>query len=264
MIMDSKSCAASQVAPGVRPHRDLPEFYPDRANHTAYVSRLFDHTARYYDRISAALSFGTCRPYRRMALRRAGLAPGMRMLDVATGTGLAAQAALDLGIAPSNLVGIDPSRGMLVENQKRRAIPLVQGCGESLPFPDASFDFICMGYALRHVEDLGVLFREFNRVLKPGGRVLILEITRPESRLVLALARFYLGRLLPTLTRWVTGDAEAGRLIQFYWATIAECVPPATIVAVLSASGLTNVERRRTGSLLSDYLGIKPAVEAGA
>lgn len=264
MIVESKSHVVSPVATEVRPHRDLPEFYVDREKRTAFVSSLFDNTARYYDRISAALSFGTCRSYRRMALRRAGLKPGMKMLDVATGTGLVAQAALDLGITPSNLIGLDPSRGMLLENQKLRKVSLIQGCGESLPFPDASFDFICMGYALRHVEDLSVLFREFNRVLKPGGRVLILEITKPESRLVLALAGFYLGRFLPTLTRWVTGDAKAGQLIKFYWVTIAECVPPATIVSVLSASGLTKVERRRTGSLLSDYLGIKPALAIGA
>ena len=186
------------------------------------------------------------------------------MLDVATGTGLVAQAALELGIVPTDLIGIDPSRGMLTENRKLRAIPLIQGRGESLPFPDASFDFICMGYALRHVEDLGVLFREFHRVLKPGGRVLILEISRPESRLVRSVAGFYLGRLLPALTRWITGDAEAGRLIRFYWVTIDECVPPETIVSVLSANGLARVERHRMGSVLNDYLGLKPAIQAGA
>jgi demethylmenaquinone methyltransferase/2-methoxy-6-polyprenyl-1,4-benzoquinol methylase len=255
--MNSKSCVANQVVTAVRPHKDLPEFYAGRGERTAFVSGLFDNTARYYDRISAALSFGTCRSYRRLALRRAGLTPGMRMLDVATGTGLAAQAALDLGIPPADLIGIDPSRGMLSENRKLRPIPLVQGCGESLPFPDASFDFVCMGYALRHVEDLGVLFREFRRVLKPGGRVLILEISRPESRWVRAVAGFYLGKLLPTVTRWITGDAEAGRLIRFYWVTIDECVPPETIVSVLSSSGLSRVERRRMGGVLNDYLGIK-------
>jgi demethylmenaquinone methyltransferase/2-methoxy-6-polyprenyl-1,4-benzoquinol methylase len=236
----------------------LEEFYQGRARRAEFVSRLFDNTARHYDRISGALSFGTCKAYRKRALRLAGLERGMRMLDVATGTGLVAQAALDLGIPPAHLVGLDPSRGMLHENRKLRTMPLVQGLGESLPFPSASFDFICMGYALRHVEDLRVLFREFHRVLKPGGRVLILEITRPDSRLGLVLGRIYLSQCLSAVARLVTRSRDAGRLLKFYWATIAECVPPEIIVAALSSSGLTQVERRKTASLLSDYFAVKP------
>ncbi|HKQ36565.1 MAG TPA: class I SAM-dependent methyltransferase, partial [Verrucomicrobiae bacterium] len=214
--------------PPVRPHRDLPEFYEAPERRAKFVSKLFDDTARYYDRISGVLSFGTCRAYRKFALRRAGLKPGMRLLDVATGTGLAAQAALDLGLAPRDVVGLDPSAGMLHENQKRRAIPLVQGLGEQLPFPDASFDFISMGYALRHVEDLIALFREFNRVLKPGGRVVILEISRPSSRRAFVAGKWYMNSFLPSLIRLFTRNPNAGRLLQFYWATIAECVPPET------------------------------------
>ena len=253
----NSQASSKEGAAGIRPHRDLPEFYSSRDRRAEFVARLFDDTARYYDRISGALSFGTCKAYRKLALRRAGLQPGMQMLDVATGTGLAAQAALDLGIAPSRLIGLDPSAGMLHENKKRRTIPLVQARGESLPFPDGMFDFICMGYALRHVEDLAVLFREFHRVLKPGGRVLILEITRPESRLVFSMGQFYLDRFLPAVTRLLTRNEDAGRLLKFYWATIAECVPPETITAALAESGLTEVNRRKTGSLLSDYSAVK-------
>jgi demethylmenaquinone methyltransferase / 2-methoxy-6-polyprenyl-1,4-benzoquinol methylase len=243
----------------VRPHRDLPQFYESPARRAEFVMRLFDDTARYYDRISSVLSFGSCKLYRKMALRRAGLTPGMRLLDVATGTGLAAQAALSLGLAPSDVVGLDPSAGMLHENQKRRPIPLVQARGESLPFPDQSFDFVSMGYALRHVEDLGVLFREFHRVLKPGGRVLILEITRPESKLAFALGKFYMNSFLPRFWRLFTGNGESGKLMKFYWATIAECVPPDDILAALRGSGLADVNRKKTGSLLSDYSAARAA-----
>jgi demethylmenaquinone methyltransferase/2-methoxy-6-polyprenyl-1,4-benzoquinol methylase len=256
--MNSQPGAKETVSP-VRPHRDLPEFYETPAQRAKFVAQLFDDTARYYDRISSALSFGTCKAYRKMALRRAGFQPGMRMLDVATGTGLAAQAALDLGISPDRLIGLDPSAGMLHENQKLRNIPLVQARGESLPFASNAFDFVCMSYALRHVEDLNVLFAEFNRVLRPGGRVLILEITRPESRLAFSMGRFYLDRFLPNVTRLLTGNENAGRLLKFYWATIAECVPPQTILSALASSGLTEVNRRKTGSLLSDYFALKPA-----
>jgi demethylmenaquinone methyltransferase/2-methoxy-6-polyprenyl-1,4-benzoquinol methylase len=243
----------------VRPHRDLPEFYETPERRARFVAKLFDDTARYYDRISGALSFGTCRAYRKFALRRAGLKPGMRLLDVATGTGLAAQAALDLGLTPHEIVGLDPSAGMLAENQKRRTIPLVQGLGEHLPFPDASFDFISMGYALRHVEDLMTLFREFHRVLKPAGRVLVLEISRPASARAFAFGQWYLDRFLPKVIRMFTRNPDAGKLLKFYWATIAECVPPETIMESLSAAGLTEVARKRTGSMLSDYFALKPA-----
>src|SRR5688572_27912551 len=118
---------ATETLTPVRPQRDLPELYEKRAVRATLMAQLFDDTARYYERISGALSFGSCKAYRKWALRRAGLKAEMRMLDVATGTGLAAQAALDLGLPVSQVVGLDPSAGMLRENQKRRGIPLVQG-----------------------------------------------------------------------------------------------------------------------------------------
>jgi demethylmenaquinone methyltransferase/2-methoxy-6-polyprenyl-1,4-benzoquinol methylase len=116
-----------------------------------------------------------------------------------------------------------------------------------------------MSYALRHVEDLIALFREFHRVLKPGGRVLVLEISRPSSRTAFAIGRFYMDRFLPRVIRFFTRSPDAGKLLQFYWATIAECVPPETIMESLSAAGLTEVARKRTGSMLSDYFALKPS-----
>ena len=258
MNLNSSASAPSSPTP-LAPHRDLPEFYESREQRPEFVMHLFDNTARYYDRISSVLSFGSCKAYRKMALRRAGLAPGMRLLDVATGTGLAAAAALSLGLPPKDIIGLDPSIGMLRENQKLRPVGLVQARGEGLPFADNSFDFISMGYALRHVEDLGVLFREFRRVLKPGGRILIMEISRPRSRIGFAMARFYIDRVLPVATNFFTGNKETGRLMKFYWATIAECVPPETILSALSASGLAQVNRHRMGSLLNDYSAMKAA-----
>ncbi|HMJ88853.1 MAG TPA: class I SAM-dependent methyltransferase [Candidatus Acidoferrum sp.] len=251
--MNSESTATEPDSSRLAPHRDLPEFYESRAQRPEFVMRLFDETARYYDRISGVLSFGSCKVYRKMALRRAGLAPGMRLLDVATGTGLAAAAALQLGLKPAEIVGLDPSIGMLLENQKLRPVGLVQARGETLPFADETFDFISMGYALRHVEDLGMLFREFRRVLKPGGRVLVMEITRPESKLGFAIAGLYLGKILPALTRLFTRNKDAAHLMKFYWATIAECVPPASILAALENSGLKNANRYKMGGMLSDY-----------
>ena len=239
------------------PHPTLTEFYSAPAERARFVNELFDRAARDYDWMSGAISLGTDRPYRRRALQQAGLKPGMRVLDVATGTGLVAQAALDSGVAQVDLVGLDACRGMLEENRKRRALQLVQAFGEALPFRHATFDFIVMGYALRHVEDLAALFAEFDRVLRNTGKVLILEISRPSSRLGAALMRIYLQKLLPFLTQFATRHPNSAQLVKYYWATIAQCVPPASILSAFSKAGFRPVERKTRAGILSEYLGTK-------
>ena len=151
------------------PHRPLSEFYPAPAARQNFVNELFDEAAPDYDWVSGLMSFWSDRFYRREALRRAGLQGGMQLLDVASGTGLMIKAALELGVDPAQVTGVDPSRGMLAKNRERNPVTLLEGTGEALPCADATFDFVCMGYALRHVEDLRKLFGEFHRVLRPGG-----------------------------------------------------------------------------------------------
>ncbi len=244
------------IAPA-RPHRPLTEFYSQPDERPEYIAHLFNASAQHYDWISSVLAFGSDRYYRKMALRKAGLEPGMRMLDVATGTGLVARAALQLGMAPSEIVGLDPSAGMLHENSKTTGIQLLRGFGEQLPFRDGAFDFISMGYALRHVESLAALFSECRRVLSPGGRILVLEISRPKSAAVTALLRAYMKTALPVIARLRTRSVELRELLKYYWATIEECVPPDQILAELQRAGFQKVERRRFGPMLNDYFAEK-------
>jgi demethylmenaquinone methyltransferase/2-methoxy-6-polyprenyl-1,4-benzoquinol methylase len=244
-------------ATALSPHGTLTDFYPAAGARAGFVNDLFDRAAGDYDWLSGVMSFGTDRLYRRRALKLSGLQPGMRVLDVATGTGLVAKAALDLGIAPGHLIGLDPSRGMLARNRKRNAIPLLEGFGEDLPFRDATFDFVVMGYALRHVEDLGRLFAEFHRVLHAPGNVLILEISRPPSGIGFRLMRFYMRTVLPWLIRLGGGRRETARLMEYYWATIAECVPPGAILSTLSGAGFKPVARKVSAGILSEYRAIK-------
>jgi demethylmenaquinone methyltransferase/2-methoxy-6-polyprenyl-1,4-benzoquinol methylase len=236
------------------PHRPLSEFYAAPAARQQFVNELFNEAAPDYDWVSGMMSFGRDRVYRRDALQRAGLKNGMRLLDVATGTGLMVRAALELGMDPALITGVDPSQGMLAENRKHHPeVTLLEGTGEALPGADASVDFVCMGYALRHVEDLSRLFAEFKRVLKPGGRVLILEITRPASRVALPLIRFYMQHLVPRIGWLRRRNKSTVKLMQYYWATIAECVPPETILAALATAGFRNVKRAVNNGVLSEY-----------
>ena len=239
------------------PHGPLNEFYAAPGERREFVNELFDHAAPDYDWLSGLLSLWTDRSYRRQALLRAGLKPGMKLLDVATGTGLMVKAALELGLAPSDICGVDPSQGMLAQNRARNPVTLLQGRGEKLPFPDASFDFVTMGYALRHVEDLHLLFSELRRVLRPEGRVLLLEITRPKSRVGFGLMQWFMRRLLPKLVRWRKRSDSSARLLEYYWVTIAECVPPAVILTTLNAEGWRDVRRVTFGPLLSEYVARK-------
>ena len=114
-----------------------------------------------------------------------------------------------------------------------------------------------MGYALRHVDDLGRLFCEFHRVLRRPGRMLALEITRPSSRLGFGLMRFYMQRLLPALSRFGARQDDSARLMEYYWATIAECVSPATILEALRGAEFNTVARRTSARSLSEYLAVK-------
>jgi len=110
---------------------------------------------------------------------------------------------------------------------------------------------------LRHVADLGVAFRECLRVLKPGGRVLVLEITLPRSAFGQRFFRVYFESVLPRITRLSTGSAKAELLMKYYWDTIANCVPPEKILNVLRSSGFADIEHRVRGGLLSEYIGLK-------
>ena len=232
-----KRTRADSPPQAVEPHPVLSSYYTDHAHRPAFVRALFDHTARYYDRINQLLSLGTGGWYRRQALLRAGLRPGMRVLDVATGTGLVARQAVAITGSKDDVMGLDVSGGMLAEAGRRLGIRLIQASAERLPLAEASIDFLSMGYALRHVSDLDATFREFYRVLRPGGTVLLLEIARPPAGLRYRLLGLYLGRVIPWLSRWVTGDKEMQTLMRYYWDTIEHCVPAETILQTLSGSG---------------------------
>lgn len=239
------------------PHPPLTEHYATTENKPAFVNRLFDKGAKHYDGV---VDWGFLRSgayYRRWVQERHGLKPGMRVLDVACGTGLVAvEAAKILGTA-ENITCLDPSEGMLAVARQKLPATFVVGRAEALPFPDNSFDFLTMGYALRHVTDLEATFREYLRVLRPGGKVLILEVTKPSGRVGNFFFRVYFGRVYPALTQLFTRSRDARDMMRYYWETMDACVPPATVVDALRGAGFTAVARKPMAGLFSEYSAVK-------
>ncbi len=237
------------------PHPVLSEYYTDENERRRRVDEMFDSSAKHYDWITNVMSFGSGERYRRQALERSGLKPGMQVLDVGSGTGLVAYLAQNIVQDQGRVVALDPSKGMLGEAKTLGVRNLTQGLGEALPFADNTFDRVTMGYALRHVADLHALFAEYRRVLKPGGKVLLLEITRPERALPRALLKFYMKGVVPTVTRLFRRSSEAQELMRYYWDTIDQCVPPSTILAAMAEAGLHRSQRQVVLGIFSEYSG---------
>jgi demethylmenaquinone methyltransferase/2-methoxy-6-polyprenyl-1,4-benzoquinol methylase len=199
------------------------------------------------------MSFGTGRRYRRLALKEAGLQPGMRVLDVASGTGLLAKAAVEISGSSSRVFAVEPSMGMIQYGKHSAGAPFVRAVAESLPICDSQIDFVVKGYALRHVADLIGTFREFRRVLRHGGRLLILEITRPSSKIPLAMMHVHIGHLVPWLIRLTTTNSHPERIWHYYWETILHCVPPTTVVNALWHAGFVDVQWESRAGIFAEF-----------
>ncbi len=243
------------------PHLPLTGYYPDEASRSRFVREMFDSTAEDYDRMERILGLGTGLWYRGQALVRAGLRPGMKVVDVGIGTGLVARQAVCIAGSGELVTGVDPSLGMMRNAKIPESVTLVEGRAEDMPFPDNHFDFLSMGYALRHISDLSVAFREFHRVMKPGAKLCILEITCPESRWGRLLLKAYMKGVVPTLALLVGNKRNTPQLWRYYWDTIEACVPPAQVLATLETSGFCGVRcynEIRGLSILAEYQATKP------
>lgn len=242
------------IAAPLRPHPELPEYYRKGQRKGDFLRDIFDETAPDYDRVERVLALGSGRWYRRQALRRAGVVGGMKLLDVATGTGLVAREAIDLVGSSGRVVGVDPSFGMISQARSLAGLHAVLGAGEALPFADEQFDFLSMGYALRHLPDLRAAFAEFHRVLKPGGRLCVLEISRPAGKVQALMLAGYFRMLLPIFARVLEASNQTHRLWQYYWDTIDQCLPPDVLMHAMTDAGFAHVERHVSLGVFSEYV----------
>jgi demethylmenaquinone methyltransferase/2-methoxy-6-polyprenyl-1,4-benzoquinol methylase len=222
--------------------RDLVNgYYGDPAARRVSVRSLFNRLAQYYDGVNMVFSLGSGAWYRRFCLRNAGVRPGLRIVDVAVGTGLLAREAVALTGDPSTIIGVDISEAMLAIAQKNLGIMLVQAAGEMLPLAADSADMVTMGYALRHIADLTAVLAEALRVLRPGGTLVLLEVSAPHHRLGRALAWLLIGGVMPLFSLLTTRDRRAHSLMRYHWATIVKYMPPEVITDVLKESGFQDV-----------------------
>jgi demethylmenaquinone methyltransferase/2-methoxy-6-polyprenyl-1,4-benzoquinol methylase len=235
----------------------LAAYYADPAGRLAFVRNLFNISARHYDGVNLLFSLGSGGWYRRFCLRRAGIRPGARVVDIAAGTGLLAREAVALTRDRNAVIGVDLSEAMLAIARKKLSIPLIQAAAEALPLAPGSADFVTMGYAVRHVADLGAAFREAMRILRPGGAILLLEISAPKRRFSRMLAAAYIGGVLPLVSLVMARDQRARALMRYHWRTIANCPPPEAVMRVLAESGFRAVTCETEFGLFQYYTGRK-------
>jgi|SRR5690242_5505832 demethylmenaquinone methyltransferase / 2-methoxy-6-polyprenyl-1,4-benzoquinol methylase len=180
-----------------------------------HALELFEGLPRAYDRMGAVLSFGQDPRWRRALIDAIDPRPGQRILDVATGTGMVA---FGLARRGATVIGLDQSEHMLATARQRLAgadnPTFIQGEAENLPFADGEFDALTFTYLLRYVDDRGATMRELARVVKPGGRVGMVEFGVPASPPLRAAWRVHTRVGLPLLGRAVSPAwVEVGRFL---------------------------------------------------
>jgi demethylmenaquinone methyltransferase/2-methoxy-6-polyprenyl-1,4-benzoquinol methylase len=241
------------------PHPPLRTYYGGAQSRSGWVRDIFSRTAGDYDRVERAMALGTGSWYRRRALLQAGLVAGMTVVDVGVGTGLVACEAAAIVGDPACVIGVDPSPGMVANAKVPRGVRLMSGSAEHLPVPSATADFVSMGFALRHVDDLAAAFGEFNRVLKPGGCLCVMEITRPRAGWARAMLKLYLRRVVPWVAARLASHRDTPELMRYYYDTIEACVAPEAVLAALRRAGFAEVVRNVELGIFSAYGAQKPA-----
>lgn len=177
------------------------------------IRSLFDDIAVKYDRFNHISSFGADRSWRRRAVREiADTKEPVKVLDVATGTGDFAIAVAKKAAPGSFVTGVDLSDGMLeVGRAKCQGMPieLLNGDAECLKFDDGTFDRVCVAFGVRNFENLMQGLKEMRRVLKAGGKLVILELSYPKNRLIFCGYKFYSLKILPKIGAGMTGNTGA-------------------------------------------------------
>jgi demethylmenaquinone methyltransferase/2-methoxy-6-polyprenyl-1,4-benzoquinol methylase len=222
---------------------------PEGEDKRRAVRGLFDTIAGRYDLVNRVMTFGMDAGWRRRAVRELRLPGGALVVDLACGTG---DLCTELQRSGYRAVGVDFSHGMLTNSTTEA--PLLEADILQLPFADTSLDGVTCGFALRNVTDLGDLFRETARVLRPGGRAALLDASVPDNPVMRTGHGLYFHRVVPLI-----GGALSNRAAYRYLPkSMAYLPPPAEMITMLREAGFGDAERiQLTGGLTQLFIGTR-------
>ncbi|MFT0847437.1 demethylmenaquinone methyltransferase [Actinomycetaceae bacterium L2_0104] len=218
------------------------------------VAGMFDEVAARYDIMNDLMTIGQVRVWREAVSVAIGARPGVKVLDLAAGTGTSSAAYAAKG---ADVVACDFSQGMLAEGKRRYPeLDFVAGDAMALPFADETFDVATISYGLRNVEDPELAMREMLRVTKPGGRLVIAEFSRPTWAPFRALYHFYLGTALPALSQLFSSDDVA---YDYLTESIVDWPGQEELAEQIQKAGWRNVAYRNlAGGIVALHRGTRP------
>jgi demethylmenaquinone methyltransferase/2-methoxy-6-polyprenyl-1,4-benzoquinol methylase len=225
------------------------------------VEAMFDRIAGVYDRMNAVMTAGMHEHWRERAADLAGVGPGERALDVATGTGDLAVALASRVTPGGEVVGVDFSEGMLaVARSKAPALRFEAGNALALAYPDGAFDTATVGFGARNFADLDRGLAEMARVVRPGGKVVVLEITSPRRPPLSWFFGLWFDRIVPRLGR-IAGDPEAYAYLP---SSVRRFPGPEGLAEALARAGLESIRWVLTGGgIIALHVGQVPAGGVG-
>ncbi|HEY3700957.1 MAG TPA: ubiquinone/menaquinone biosynthesis methyltransferase [Acidimicrobiales bacterium] len=210
------------------------DFLPQGAEKSRRVTAMFDAIAPTYDRMNRLMTFGLDRMWRRRTVAALGLPAGATVIDLACGTG---DLCVELGRAELAAFGVDLSAGML--GAAHTLAPLLRGDVDRLPLGKASVDGATCGFALRNLVSLDAFLAELARIVRPGGRIALLEVAEPTNPALRFGHRFYFTEIVPRLGAALS-DGAAYRYLP---RSVAYLPPPESLVAMVAAAGFSDARR---------------------
>lgn len=242
-------------------HDNIVPFKESQKTKKQQVAEMFDKIAFRYDFMNRFLSVGIDQYWRRRAIKELKEVNPKLILDVATGTGDLAIMTSKL-LSPEKIIGIDISEGMLELGRKKlekemlnNKIELISGDSEAINFPDNTFDAITVAFGIRNFENLDKGLAEMKRVLKPGGKLVILEFSKPRQPVFSGLYNLYMKIFAPGVASWVSKNKEA---YSYLHSSVKAFPEGETFLHILQKQGFTyTILKRLSLGICTIYCGRK-------